>query len=115
MEDYVKNIANSFVYSDKAIKLVEDYIQQFPRVFDILATKNLNTITALDFQENNNQGGIEYLNNITEWLKQQPHTNGVPKIANSVELASETIEEVKLAVQKTVSSSFCHRKKKLIV
>lgn len=79
-------------------------MQKFPRVFEVLLSKEKSkSIIASDFDENNNiQDGIEYLDQVKQWLRSLPHFNETCKPAKSSQLSIEAIEEVKRAVHQAV-------------
>lgn len=61
--------ANGWHYSQAAIDLVNEYLQQFPRLADVLDSSE---IFVSDFAPNHLTEGKQYLNDITRWLAQHP-------------------------------------------
>lgn len=98
---YVKNMGNKFVYSQKAIDLVQQYMNTFPRVFEVLSTSG--ELEISDFEENNNQNGLDYLGDIRQWLKTLPHFKEVIRSVDLMQLTDEAITDVKAAIDKIVS------------
>lgn len=94
-------MGNKFVYSQKAIDLVQQYMNTFPRVFEVLSTSG--ELEISDFEENNNQNGLDYLGDIRQWLKTLPHFKEVIRSVDLMQLTDEAITDVKAAIDKIVS------------
>lgn len=101
---YVKSVGNFWVFSKDAVELVENYMKKFPRVFEVLAS-NENGLAVSDFDENNNNNGLDYLTEVCKWLKEQPHYGHAKKPANFVRMSDSAIQEMKLAVEQAVRFS----------
>lgn len=101
IHSYVKNLENNWVYSQKAIDLVGKYLKAYYRVFELISSDD--TIYISDFNENNNGNGPDYVNDLIEWLKKQPHRKEPKKTINLIHLCKESINEVKTAVEEVVS------------
>lgn len=67
--DFVKCDSNGWSYSRAAIDLVNEYLQKFSRLTDVL---NSSDIFVSDFASNHLTEGKQYLNEINRWLAQHP-------------------------------------------
>lgn len=101
--DYVKSSGNIFIYSQKAIDLVQLYLNKFPRIFELLTTSEQNALSISDFEEdNNNQNGLEYLGEILEWLKTLPHFKEPIQPMEFKRLSDNAVNNVQESVDKVV-------------
>lgn len=101
LHSYVKNTGNTWIFSQKAIDLIKNYMNEFPRVFELL--NNEEKIYVSDFNDDDNNGGTDYISNVFEWLTKQPHQKESKKSANLIKLSTEAICEVKKAVEEAVN------------
>lgn len=69
MNDFVKYDTNGWTYSQAAIDLVNEYLQKFPQLADVL---NASDIFVSDFAPNHLTDGHQYLKDIRRWLAQHP-------------------------------------------
>lgn len=106
LSDYVLNINNRFLYSQQAIDLVKQYLDKFPRVFELVAS-NSKGLSISDLAENNNTNGLEYLAEIRQWLGTLPHFKETQTPNGSMHLSEDAINEVVKAVNDAVSITFC--------
>lgn len=100
--DYVKNIGNKFIYSQKAIDLVQQYMVKFPRVFELL-NKSEAPLLCSKFDKNNNENGMEYVMEIRQWLQTLPHCKETLKSADFMRLTKDAIKDVQCAVNNAVN------------
>lgn len=104
LHDYVKNVGTKFIYSQKCIDLVQQYMDHFPRVFEVLSNSDTAAIPISDFDENNNnENGFEYIRKIREWLRTLPHSKERLKPIDLMHLSDGAIREVRKAVTESVS------------
>lgn len=104
-EEYVKSVGKMFLYSQKAIDLVEEYLRRFPRLFIILSKMDaIGRITTRNFEDNADLDGMMYLTQITDWLAQLPCFREKLKPANIIDVSPEVYDDIKRAVQETVSA-----------
>lgn len=99
----MKNLGSSFIYSQHAIDVVKQYMEKFPRVFELLSTSQTGVIQISDFVENNNHNGLECINEIRQWLKSLPYYKGELKPVDLSYLSEDAIEYVQKAVNDAVS------------
>lgn len=104
LNDYVKNIGKHFVYSQKAIDLVQQYLNKFPRVFELLSGNDENGISISDFDENNNENNaLEYLAEVRRWLQELPYWKTAKKPVDIMCLSYGARDHVLKAVNDSVS------------
>lgn len=104
-EEYVKSIGNMYLYSQKAIDLVEEYLRRFPRLFILLSKMDaIGIISTRNFEDNADINGMTYLTEITDWLAQLPCFREKMKPANIIDVLPEVYDDIKRAVQETVSA-----------
>lgn len=107
LHDYVKNIGNQFVYSQQAIDLVQQYIDKFPRVFEILNASNQNDTTISEFDANNNEtNGLKYLGEVRKWLQELPYWKKQRRTNDLMQLSYASRKHILQAVDKSVSRAF---------
>lgn len=103
ISDYVLNVDNNWVYSSKAFALVEEYLQKFPFVFQVLnEDKEFGVYQASDFAENNNDAN-GYLNQLVEWLHSLPHFKLKPESLDMKYLTVAAMDEVTNEIDRAVS------------
>lgn len=98
----MKNIGTKFVYSQQAIDVVQQYMDKFPRVFELLSTSQAGLIPISDFNENNNQNALEYIGEIRQWLQSLPYYKGGLKAVDMSRLSEDAIKYVQKAVNDAV-------------
>lgn len=105
--NYVKNIGSKFIYSQQAIDLVQQYMDKFPRVFELLNTQSDNGVISIsDFDENNNRNGLECVGEIRQWLQSLPYYRAGLKPVDLSRLSDDAIKDVKMAIQNAVRIFF---------
>lgn len=93
-----------YVYSQKAIDLVEEYLRRFPRLFVILSKHRTgDMIRARDFEARTDLDGMAYLAEIIAWLAELPCFMEKMKPANIIDLSTAAYDDVKRSAQETVS------------
>lgn len=98
---YAKSEGNMWLFSEKAIDVVKQYMEKFPLVFELLNC--MERLYVTDFKENNN-GGLEYLSQVRQWLEVQPYKKEAKKPVAMKQLSESAIAEVKRAVEDAVRS-----------
>lgn len=93
------NEGNMWLFSEKAIDVVKQYMEKFPHVFELLNC--MDRLYVTDFNENNN-GGQEYLSQVRQWLEVQPYQKEAKKPVAMKQLSESAIAEVKRAVEDAV-------------
>lgn len=95
MNDFVKNVAGGWSYSQAATDLVNEYLQRFPHLAEVL---NSSDIFVSDFAPNHLTGGKQYTNEILRWLAQHPKViEARTKVAGKA-LTHAIIEKIAAAV-----------------
>lgn len=100
--NYVKNVGSKFIYSQKAIDVVQQYMDKFPRVFELLSTSEAPALCISDFEENNNQNGMECIGEIRQWLQSLPHYKVGLKPIDLTRLSEDAVKDVQKAVDDAV-------------
>lgn len=90
--EYVKNNTTGWYYSQKTIDLVKEYVQKFPRIFQIM--NSTNTISSTDFAENNRENGKTYVDNIKKWISEQSHLKLSKRKTSTKSVSQSTIQEI---------------------
>lgn len=107
LNDYVKNVGKQFVYSVSAIGLVQQYMDKFPRVFELLSggdDDEKKGILISDFNENNNEGsGLEYLSQVLKWLQGLPHSKIPKRTVDLMQFSDNACTYIKKAIDASVS------------
>lgn len=101
-EDYVKSIGQVFIYSQKAIDLVSEYLQRFPRLFIILSRHDSSLPLCVDQFDDGSTSGVDYIKNVTDWLAGLPCSHSQLTNTNTMNLSVEAYDDVKRAVQESV-------------
>ncbi|XP_055313630.1 5'-3' exoribonuclease 1-like [Sitodiplosis mosellana] len=96
--NYVKNIGSKFIYSQQAIDVVQQYMDKFPRVFEVLSTSEAPALLITDFDENNNPNGLEYIGEIRQWLQSLPYYKVGLKPVDLSRLSENAVRDVQKAV-----------------
>lgn len=103
----MKNIGTKFIYSQQAIDLVQQYMDKFPRVFELLSTQSDNGVISIsDFDENNNRNGVKCVGEIRQWLQSLPYYRAGLKPVDLSRLSDDAIKEVEKAIQNAVRILF---------
>lgn len=89
-----------------AIDVVQQYMDKFPRVFEVLSTSNAPALCISDFDENNNQNGLEYIGEIRQWLQSLPYYKVGLKPVDLSRLSADAVKDVQTAVEDAVSKFF---------
>lgn len=99
---YAKSTGNMWLLSEKAIDVIKQYMERFPRVFELLDL--MERLYVSDFNENNNDNGLENLLHVQKWLEMQPYHKEAKISVEMKELSDTAIAEVKKAVEDAVRS-----------
>lgn len=105
----MRNIGSKFIYSQQAIDLVQQYMEKFPRVFELLNSTQSQSTGAIfisDFDENNNRNGLEYVGEIRKWLQSLPYYKAGLKPVDLSRLSEDAIKDVGKAIQNAVRNFF---------
>lgn len=103
-EDFVKSVGHLFLYSQKAIDLVEAYLTRFSALFVILSRHDSGQLLYVhDFEEYGGDHGMAFIEKVTKWLDGLPYLKDELKNVNTIELSAEAYDDVKRAVQISVS------------
>lgn len=103
LHDYVKQNGKQFVYSQLAIDLVQQYMDRFPRVFELLNSTDSKTIRISDFADSGKRSALENVNEIREWLQSLPISKAKRTSLESMQLSANATKLVQFAVNNTVS------------
>lgn len=105
LPDYVKTNGKQFLYSQRAIDLVQKYMDKFPRIFQLINSSEASLITISDLQQNdNNLPPLEYLAEIRNWLQSLPHFKASRKPLDMMQLSDDALKHVHDAIQATVGN-----------
>lgn len=106
LHDYVKQNGKQFVYSQAAIDLVQQYMDKFPRVFELLNSSESRSIKISEFEHSNRNGkhisALDYLSEIRAWLQSLPHNNERRTSLEAMQLSSNAVKRVQHAIYMTV-------------
>lgn len=87
-------------------------MDKFPRVFDVLSKSNEGAVSVSDFDGNNGENGLDYINEVRKWLCALPHHKERLKSVDLTYLSECAVKEVKKAIAELVSFPFiCIAKK----
>lgn len=103
LHDYVKQNGKQFVYSQLAIDLVQQYMDRFPRVFELLNSSESKSCIRVSEFENGKQSALDNLNEIRDWLNSLPISKAKRTSLESMQLSNNAIKHVQFAVHSTVS------------
>lgn len=95
-------INKNWYYSDKAIALIEEYLQKFPHIFEALNDDNDGILYELDLQKRANNNAA-YVKEVMKWLRGLPHFKVGQQPTGMKRLTDAAIQEVIKAVEDTVS------------
>ena len=100
LHGYTKHARNTWLYSQQAIDLVNSYCENFPRLFELMTVTD-----ASDFifesqltDTNNGMSPPCVLANITNWLKDQPHSKAARKDCGTDIISQSAVESILAAV-----------------
>lgn len=103
---YTKKINNQFVYSKKAVNLVELYYQQWPKLFEMISCHNNDTY----FESTLFPGKVGQLQQVSAWLRKQEHTKATRVTCGTKVLNEDTLKAITEAVNSlAVSKTIAHR------
>lgn len=101
---YTKKFNNQYVYSKKAIDLVELYYQQWPKVFEIINRNQNDTY----FETTLFPGQAGQLQQVSAWLRKQEHTKATRVTCGTRVLNEDTLKAISDAVDRlAVSENQC--------
>lgn len=99
---YTKKINNQYVYSRKAVDLVELYYQQWPKLFETIASHNHDTY----FESTLFPGKVGQLQQVAAWLRKQDHVKATRVTCGTRTLNEDTLKAITEAVNRlTVSTT----------
>lgn len=98
--NYVKKNGKQFVYSQSTIDLVQQYMDKFPRVFELLNSSQSMRLSEFGHSDKNAR---EYLTEIQTWLQSLPHNKERRTSVEAMHLSSDAIKHVQRATHATVS------------
>lgn len=101
----MKQNGKQLIYSQSAIDLVQQYMDKFPRVFELLNSSGLSTIRLSELQ-NGKQSGLEQLKEIRDWLQSLPQSKAKRTSLETMQLSANAVKHVQFAVHTTVSKVF---------
>lgn len=96
--DYTRHVSyqNQWLYSQKAIELVNAYWTRFPRLFELLNSRSHQN--DMIFESELNEGRAEtdesLLREITKWLKEQQHQNAPRRNCGTEALDRQSIAAI---------------------
>lgn len=91
-----KSYQNQWLYSQKAVDLVNAYWTRFPRLFELLNSRSQHndTIFESELNEGRAEGEESLLREITRWLKEQPHQNAPRRSCGTEALDKDAIAAI---------------------
>lgn len=109
--DYTRCDGKVWLYSQKTVDLVQEYVLKFPKIFEALNHQGrdqgdylFESDLAADPQNADGDEAEDHsakpLTQITRWLKEQPHTKALRRSVGSESLNHKTIQCVVEAVEK---------------
>nr|CAD7460816.1 unnamed protein product [Timema tahoe] len=96
---YTKKENTTWLYSKKAVKLVKDYINQFPELFDYLS-QNKNTGNDMFFEIHIFPNERTKLSEIQTWLKEQAYSKIARQGCGSDLLDEEIVREIENTIDR---------------
>ncbi|XP_018322001.1 5'-3' exoribonuclease 1 isoform X2 [Agrilus planipennis] len=96
---YTRKDANTWMYSEKAVALVENYLQRFPTLVQYL---NQNQGNDVYFEEDiyPDGDGKEQIKEITAWIKKQPFYSVERQVCGSIGLYPDVIKKIEEIIDK---------------
>lgn len=105
LHDYVKTNGKQFLYSQLAIDLIQQYMDKFPLIIELINSSDGNVLLVSDFERNqNNQSALEYLAEICNWLQSLPHSNATRTPLDVIQFSDDALKHVYGAIRDTVRS-----------
>lgn len=104
---FTKRKDNTWLYSEKAIKLLDTYLSEFPSFFEKLSKFVKNDVIYLEDLYPNGEGQ-EFITKITDWLKSQCSALAERQKCGMRKLDSGIISEIEQRVQSEVNNEICH-------
>ncbi|XP_021920765.1 5'-3' exoribonuclease 1 isoform X2 [Zootermopsis nevadensis] len=96
---YTRKLGAVWQYSNKAVDLVQKYMEQFPVLFEHLAKHTGNDVFyESDVLSPVNEGGVSCLTAITDWLKEQPYTKIERQVCGSEIVEAELVQAIEKEV-----------------
>lgn len=99
---YTKKVNNQYVYSKKAVTLVELYYQQWPNLFEMLSSHNNDTY----FESTLFPGKVGQLQQVSAWLRKQEHTKASRVTCGTKVLNEDTLTAITEAVNRLKVSTY---------
>lgn len=90
---------NNWMYSPQVIKVVQDYVEKFPDLFQALSRRSASSndvFFELDLFPT--RAGQNYVEEIAKWVKEQPHYKSERRTCGDVMIEKETLVEVMKSV-----------------
>lgn len=108
--DYTRHVSyqNQWLYSQKAIDLVNAYWTRFPRLFELLNSRSHQNEMIFESELNEGRAEMEesLLREITKWLKEQSHQQAPRRNCGTEALDRESIAAIVVATNLLNVSSF---------
>lgn len=105
--DYTRCEGRNWLYSQKTVDLVQQYVLKFPKVFELLNKQGkTDFIFESDLGEcsaddgNSEENSKKPLTRITNWLKDLPHNKALRRSVGSASLNRSAIEKLVEALEK---------------
>lgn len=96
--DYTRHVSyqNQWMYSQKAVDLVNAYWTRFPRLFELLNSRSHQNDMIFESELNEGREETEesLLREISKWLKEQPHQNAPRQNCGTETLGRDTIAAI---------------------
>lgn len=94
---YVKSTGNQWLYSQKAVELIQAYAMKFPRLFELIGSKS-DFVFESELNAGRKSDSDSMLKEIQHWLKEQPHNNISRQPCGTNCLTNHSLEEIVKAV-----------------
>lgn len=91
---YSKKIDQKFLYSQKAINLVERYYFRWPQIFQAIGRNSNDTY----FETTLFPGQVGKLQEVTAWLKEQGHSKAERRTCGNVSMEDDALKEIARSV-----------------
>lgn len=93
---YTKKVGNQYVYSQKAIDLMQTYHEQWPAVFEMISRQPNDTY----FETTVFPGKVGQLQQVSAWLRKQEHTKASRITCGTRVLEEDTMRAISTAVER---------------
>lgn len=96
---YVKSTGNQWLYSQKTVDLIQAYAMKFPRLFELIGSKN-DFVFESELNAGRKAGGDSMLKEIQQWLREQPHNSVSRQPCGTNCLTNDSLVGIAAAVDK---------------